>query len=158
MLRLGSITFLFNKTPVEGRYKSSPINTDEYLLACCRYVELNPVRAGMVARPEQYVWSSYRAKIGLTNTTELDLDPCYLALGETPSIRVDRYKAWVDSAIPEQEWRLIRHALQTGDVTGSHRFRDEIEAKLGRRVEPRRRGRPSRQSLSIIVRSVSGNG
>src|SRR6266702_2136085 len=48
----------------EGRYKSSPISTNEYLLACCRYVELNPVRAAMVADPEEYRWSSYGSKIG----------------------------------------------------------------------------------------------
>lgn len=48
----------------EGRYKSSPISTDEYLLACCRYVELNPLRAQMVGSPEEYRWSSYRHKAG----------------------------------------------------------------------------------------------
>jgi len=49
----------------EGRFKSSPIETDTYLLACCRYIELNPVRARMVVRPEDYLWSSYRMKTGL---------------------------------------------------------------------------------------------
>ena len=48
----------------EGRYKSSPIETDSYLLACCRYIELNPVRAMMVLSAQHYRWSSYRAKIG----------------------------------------------------------------------------------------------
>ena len=49
----------------EGRYKSSPIETDTYLLACCRYIELNPVRASVVDRPENYPWSSYRTHVGL---------------------------------------------------------------------------------------------
>lgn len=54
--------YLESGTLWEGRYKSSPINKDEYLLACCRYVELNPVRAAMVDEPEEYRWSSYRYK------------------------------------------------------------------------------------------------
>lgn len=51
----------------EGRYKSSPISTDEYFLACCRYVELNPVRAGIVVDPVDYRWSSYGIKMGASS-------------------------------------------------------------------------------------------
>jgi len=58
----------------EGRFKSSPIQADAYLLACCRYVELNPVRAGMVREPQEYRWSSYQAKVGLADTKGVDLD------------------------------------------------------------------------------------
>ena len=49
----------------EGRYKSSPVQSDNYLLACCRYIELNPVRARMVSSAEDYRWSSYRTRMGL---------------------------------------------------------------------------------------------
>ena len=65
----------------EGRYKSSPIQTDEYLLACCRYIELNPVRAGIVKNPEEYPWSSYRQKVG-ADTLELAI-PRGLCHGDT---------------------------------------------------------------------------
>ncbi len=65
----------------ESRYKSSPIQTDEYLLACCRYVDLNPVRARMVVSPQDYHWSSYRMKVGLDASSWIDEDPCYLSLG-----------------------------------------------------------------------------
>ena len=51
----------------KGRFKSSPISTDEYFLACCRYIELNPLRADIVANPADYLWSSYGAKIGVRN-------------------------------------------------------------------------------------------
>jgi len=67
----------------EGRFKSSPIETDTYLLACCRYVELNPVRAGIVGRAEDYPWCSYRQKTGLAAKTWIDLDPPIWAWGRT---------------------------------------------------------------------------
>lgn len=130
----------------ESRYKSSPVDTDIYLLACARYIELNPVRARMVPHSEHYPYSSYRAKVGLATPEGLDLDPCYLALGETPSQRIARYRDWVASAIPEGEWALIRSALQTGVPTGNERFKTEIEQRLGRRIDIRRRGRPAKQS------------
>ena len=79
----------------EGRYKSSPISTDEYLLACCRYVELNPVRAGIVAAPEAYRWSSYGAKVGMTKQDWLDFDPCYLGLAATAKKRQERYREYI---------------------------------------------------------------
>lgn len=60
----------------EIRYKSSPVETERYLLACARYIELNPVRANMVARPEAYEWSSYRDKLGEHRHPWLDVDPC----------------------------------------------------------------------------------
>ncbi|MCK4790981.1 MAG: transposase [Desulfobacteraceae bacterium] len=126
----------------EGRYKSSPIQTDNYLLACCRYVELNPVRANMVSRPEEYHWSSYRFKTGLENDW-LDLDPCYLGLGENAQQRQERYQRWVDDAIPEDEWKLIRDAVQRGQLTGNQGFVEEVEKKVGIRVELRGRGRPA---------------
>src|SRR6266545_3055820 len=64
----------------EGRYKTSPISTNEYLLACCRYVELNPVQAGIVGGPGRYRWSSYGSKISRQKEEWLDLDPCYMGL------------------------------------------------------------------------------
>jgi len=127
----------------EGRYKSSPIETDAYLLACCRYVELNPVRAGMTETPAAYPWSSYRWHAGESQEYEwLDADPCYEALGSSAEERAMSYQEFVRSAIPEGEWRLIREALQRGQLTGGERFTDQVEAMINRRIEHRRRGRP----------------
>jgi putative transposase len=126
----------------EGRYKSSPIETDPYLLACCRYVELNPVRAGLVADPADYLWSSYRAKIGLPASFTPD---CALRLPTsplTPSEQASRYAAWVHSAIPDGEWAVIRLAVQRGHLTGSERFADDMARRLGRRLCQRHPGRP----------------
>jgi putative transposase len=127
----------------DGRYKSSPIETDEYLLCCSRYVELNPKRAGICVRPEHYRWSSYRAKIGLCECEWLDLDPCYLALGRTPQERQVAYREWVEAAIPDGELKLLRTAIRSGRPTGSRRFAEAISRRLGRRVELRGPGRPN---------------
>jgi REP-associated tyrosine transposase len=123
----------------DGRYKSSPIDTDEYLLCCSRYVELNPKRAGMCARPEDYPWSSYRAKVGLCECDWLDLDASYLSLGRTPPERQIAYREWVAAAIPEGEIQLLRSAIRSGRPTGSRRFAEDIERRLGRRLELRDR-------------------
>lgn len=128
----------------EGRYKSSPISTNEYLLACCRYVELNPVRAGMVNEPGEYRWSSYRAKVGQDIEEWLDFDPYYMGLAHTKKKRADKYAEWIKDSIPEGELLLIRQSLQRGQLTGSARFVDEVEEKIKRRVEFRGQGRPGK--------------
>ena len=128
----------------EGRYKSSPISTNEYLPACCRYVELNPVRAGIVGLPEEYRWSSYGVKIGRRKEEWLDFDPFYLGLGRSAKQRAEKYQEWVEGTIPEGEWELIRQSLQRGQLTGGKRFVDEIEKKIDRRVEFRGQGRPKK--------------
>ena len=95
----------------EGRFKSSPISTDEYLLACCRYVELNPVRAGIVADPADYRWSSYGDKIGNRKEEWLDDDPCYLGLADSEKKRAESYAAWIKETIAAGEWELIHKSL-----------------------------------------------
>ena len=126
----------------EGRYKSSPINTNEYLLSCSRYIELNPVRAGMVSDPCKYPWSSYQQKIGKKPKTWLDYDSCYKNLADFQNVRCEKYEQWVKNSIPHGEWTIIRQALQRGQLTGGKKFIDEIEHKLNLRVEFRGQGRP----------------
>ena len=129
-------------TLCESRYKSNPVDSDSYLLACARYIELNPVRARMVASPEEYLWSSYRHRLGIAHDKWLDLDPCYLALGTNTEERRLRYSEFLRTAIPEGEWRLIREAVQRGQLTGTDRFVAQVETILGKRIENRCRGRP----------------
>lgn len=132
----------------EGRYKSSPIQTESYLLACCRYVELNPVRARMVADPGSYRWSSYSERNGEVVPGWLDHHPCYLALGSTQQERRDRYKQFVLSVVPDGESDLIRRSLQRGQLTGNNAFIDEVEQMIGRRIEHRAPGnQPAKKML-----------
>lgn len=120
----------------EGRYKSSPIKVDEYLLACCRYIELNPVMAGMVDEPKKYRWSSFRSKVGLEEAEWLDLDPYYKNLGHI------KYEEFVMEGISDGESKMIREAVQRGQLTGSMRFVEEVATKIGKRIELRGQGRP----------------
>ncbi len=131
----------------ESRYKSSIVQTDAYLLACARYIELNPVRARMVAEPADYLWSSYRDRMGLTEYGDwLDVDPCFLALGRHLTERRERYEGFVKQAVKPEEVSLIREALQRGQLTGSARFIDEVEQITGIRIEQRGQGRPKAQT------------
>ena len=129
----------------EGRYKSSPIDANEYLLACCRYVELNPLRAGMVDNPGKYPWSSCQIKTGIEKQSWLDFDPYYLSLGNTPEERAERYREWLQGSIPEGELKLIREAVQRGQLTADRMFMREISQKIGRRLELRGPGRPKKK-------------
>ena len=131
----------------ESRYKSSPIQTEAYLLACCRYVELNPVRAGITDRPEGYRWSSYRQRVGQGHDFPwLDAAAAFGWLGQTDEERGRHYAEFVRSAVPTGEWALIREALQRGQLTGNTRFIDEVAAILGRRIEHRKPGRPRQEA------------
>jgi putative transposase len=125
-----------------GRFKCSPIDTDRYLLACNRYVELNPVRARMVADPDEYSWSSYRARMGLAACDWLDPDPCFLALGSTTERRRECYRAFIEQGISQTEIAFIRGAVQRNQLTGHEAFIGRIEQLFGERIVPRERGRP----------------
>ncbi len=126
----------------EGRFKASPVQRDTYLLACCRYVEMNPARAGMVAGPRQYRWSSYRERMGLAGRSLLDRDAGYLALGDDETQRRQRYQAYVQQGASDQEMALVRSAWARNQLTGNPRFVDEIERRIGQRIECRGRGKP----------------
>jgi len=126
----------------EGRYRSSPIGAADYLLACCRYVELNPLRAGLVDDPENYPWSSCPVKTGRKEQDWLDLDEFYLGLAADGAGRQARYRQWLLDSIPEAELKLIREAAVSGHPMATGKFIAEIEKKIGRRLELRRPGRP----------------
>jgi putative transposase len=128
----------------EGRYKASLVAEDNYLLACMRYIELNPVRAGMVEHPGDYRWSSYRynaygKSCGLT-ITEHDR---HLALAGAVDERQHCYRELFHNALDRDLIRNIRQSLNSCLVLGNERFKDEIEIQLKRKVRPGQAGRPS---------------
>jgi len=127
----------------ESRYKSSPVQNDEYLLTCCKYIELNPVRARMVDHPGNYVWSSYNQRIGNNSSNNwIDFDPAFLSLGGSDALRTGAYTKFVTDSLTNSELEFIRGAIQRGQLTGNNRFVDEVEEIIGIRVEQRMRGRP----------------
>jgi putative transposase len=133
-----------------SRYRISPIDTDAYLLKCCRYVELNPVKARICMQAEQYHWSSYQARLGLKEAHWLDEDSCFEALGANLRQRRLNYKVyvedWVDARSSQQ---FIRTALDRNQLTGRTVFTDQIERKTGIRIEYRGRGRPAKKHEEI---------
>ena len=118
----------------EGRFKSSVIQSERYLLTCYRYIELNPVRAGMVGLPEEYRWSSYAHNgLGCKNKY-IVAHKEYLQLGASESERCGAYRALFGGHIDTLVLHKIRDSTNRNIVLGNERFRDEIEAQLNRRV------------------------
>jgi putative transposase len=98
----------------EGRYKGAPIQTDRYLLACMVYIDLNPVRAGMVARPGDYRWSSYGHYTGLRSDRLIKPHPLYWNLGNTPFAREASYSELVNHGISAKVQGALSDAALKG--------------------------------------------
>lgn len=130
----------------EGRYKSTILDSESYVLVCHRYVESNPVRADLVSRPEDYPWSSYRHNALGTRDPLLREHATYTALGATVSARRAAYRELFGPGLTDEQVETIRDATQRGWVSGTDRFRQQVERALGRRVEPPRRDRPPKAS------------
>lgn len=124
----------------EGRYKSTLVDADNYLLTVYRYIELNPVRAGMVSHTSEYPWSSYQGN-ALGKRIEL-LTPhnIYYQLGKSDAERQGAYRGLFLGRMPEWDVSAIREATNKSWVLGDDRFKAQIEATTGRRVMPMGRG------------------
>ncbi|MBI5121271.1 MAG: transposase [Rhodospirillales bacterium] len=130
----------------EGRYKATLIDSEQYLLACSRYIELNPLRAEMVAAPGDYPWSSFAAHALGKSSGVLSFHPLYLQLGATPRERQGAYLALFEQALGNEMLESIRDATNKSWVLGGERFKEEIADLSGRRVAPAPRGRPRREA------------
>ncbi len=127
----------------EGRFKSSLIETRRYCLACHRYIELNPVRAGLVREPGQYRWSSFRTNaFGLKNSL-LTPHSEWLALGVNDELRQAAYRKFFETIPTEQELKAIRTASRRGRPVGGCNFHKYIENSLGIELGDGSRGRPA---------------
>ena len=128
----------------EGRYRATPVQAEAYLLTCMRYIELNPVRAGMVGHPADYPWSSYRVNAqgeldGLISPHEL-----YRRLARSPQERLSAYRQLFRVQIAKDDLDAIRDSTHKGWALGNDRFRAKIERLSGRRAAPLPRGRPAK--------------
>jgi putative transposase len=126
----------------EGRYRSCIAQDDGYVLACYRYIELNPVRAGMVRHPADYPWSSHAANSQGVGVFPLTPHPQYLALARDDDGRRAAYRGLVQQRMAPRVVDEIRQATNGNFALGNDRFKEEIGAALGRRVQPGRPGRP----------------
>ncbi len=130
----------------EGRYKASLVQSDRYALACYRYIEMNPVRAGMVRRPEQYPHSSYRCNAHGKSDPLITPHDVYRSLDSRTSDRQGRYQSLFAETLGTEVLETIRSTTNACRVLGNDRFKDQIERMLGRSVRPGKSGRPRTQT------------
>ena len=140
----------------EGRFRSSIVQERDYLLTCYRYIELNPVRAGMVRNAEEYRWSSYGANARGVRSTLITPHAAYLALARERDGRLCAYRALFDSPLTEAGLNEIRCAVNAGYATGDDVFKTMLAGRLGRRVEPGDPGRPRTRFRAPKTWSVPG--
>jgi putative transposase len=128
----------------EGRFKSSLVDSERYVLACYRYIELNPVRAGIVRQPSDYQWSSHKHHVAGLSEYPIGPHSEWLALGADAASRRRRYAELVAQGVTDLELDQFRRCARKGLPAGSNRFKAEIEQALGRRLGDGRRGRPKK--------------
>ena len=124
----------------EGRYKSTLVDADNYLLTVYRYIELNPVRANMVSHASDYPWSSYQGNAAGKPIALLTPHPMYRQLGRTDEERQGAYRALFRGRMPQRDLAAIRDATNKAWVLGGDRFKAQVEATTGRRSVPLGRG------------------
>ncbi len=139
-------TYKRSGTLWEGRFRSALIETERYLLACCRYIELNPVRAGMVRDPGEYAWSSYRHHTARRRVRWIQDHDVYRQLGRNNKVRAAAYRELVAQGVAETELQAIRDHTNKGRVLGSADFQAQIGAMLERPIGIVPRGRPRKTS------------
>lgn len=131
----------------EGRFRTSLVDTEHYLLACSRYIELNPVRAGLAAGPLDYPWSSYAHHAGVRADGLVTDHLLYWGLGNTPFQREAAYTELVMQGIAQDEVEFVTSAVLKNQPLGSHAFKAELERKTKRQILPAKRGRPFREPI-----------
>ena len=130
----------------EGRFRSTVLEAATQLLPCMAYMDLNPVRSGLVAQPQDFAWSSYRHYAGLQPDKRLTSPAPYWDLGNTPFAREAAYSSWVQSGLDLQQVQALTNATLQGWALGSDAFLCQLEELVPRRVRPSRAGRPMRDS------------
>jgi len=120
------------------------VQSEDYLLACYRYIELNPVRAGLVRRPDEYRWSSYATNARGEASSLITPHDQYVALGRDPAERQAVYREMFGSQLSAVQVTEIRNATDGGYVFGSQAFKKVVSQALGKRVEKGIAGRPTR--------------
>ena len=126
----------------EGRHKSSAVDSENYLLKYYRYIELNPVAANMVTRPEEYRWSSYGVNAWADDTKLITYHDEYLSLGTSIAERIYAYRELFRCELSEEDLHSIRKSCHYCQPLGSEHFCIQIERKSGVKLGYMKRGRP----------------
>ncbi|MFK7957359.1 MAG: transposase [Lysobacterales bacterium] len=128
-VRRFNYTYQRSGTLFEGRFRSCVVQDDQYLLRCLRYIELNPVRAGMVADPGDYVWSSFRAHAFGVRPRLWSPHDTYLGIGPDERQRGQAWRELVGKALGVDVLAKIRHCANTGIVLGTEAFQVEVDRR-----------------------------
>jgi putative transposase len=126
----------------EGRYRATIVDAENYLFECMRYIELIPVRAGMVAHPRQYSWSSYRCNAEGRADAVVSAHSPYRSLAREENERQGAYRTLVKATMDVQTIDTIRTCTNKGWALGSQKFQSKIERLAERRAAPLSKGRP----------------
>lgn len=132
----------------EGRYRSTLLQPERYLLPCMAYLDLNPVRSGEVAQAADYPWSSHAHWVGLRHDRLLTPHALYWALGNTPFAREAAYGALVQAGIGVHEQEALTASALSGWALGEPKFLQDLQGDTPRRVTRGRAGRPPISSKS----------
>ena len=132
----------------EGRFKSSLVDRENYCLSCYRYIELNPVRAHMVAHPRKYPWSSFHVNALGRSDDAVTPHDCWIALGQTDDQRRQSYHSLFEQALDACRIEEIRYAVRKGLPAGSEKFKGQVEAALSIKLGDGKRGRPFKKAES----------
>lgn len=128
----------------EGRYRATAVQTERYLLACMVYIDLNPVRAGVVAQAADYGWSSHRHYVGLRHDPLVSPHTLFWQLGNTPFEREASYARLISEGVSEQQQKQLTESALKGWALGGEAFVSGIQGQTARRVTRARAGRPRR--------------
>ena len=137
----------------QGRFKATVVEAEHYLMMCCRYIELMPVRADLAAQADDYPWSSYLHHAGIKSDPLVSDHALYWGLGNTPFQREAAYKVLVEQGVAESDVQILTEATVKAWALGSESFKLALEKLTQRRVQPGKRGRPARQLLGNAKRS-----
>jgi putative transposase len=148
--------YLYERTGTlwEGRFRSCPVETERYFFVCHRYVELNPVRAGMVGDPGLHQWSSYRCNALGGKDDLVTPHSLYMELGPTDPARRNAYRGLFGSGLDEATLAAIRHSGAKGWALGGKEFCEFLEAQAGRPAVRRKGGRPRRSEAATTRRET----
>lgn len=135
----------------EGRFRACAVHAEDYLLACMRYIELNPVRAGIASDPGGYRWSSYRGNALNLADPLLTEHPLFIRLGRTAVDRARAYRDLFRGRLPETTLAEIRGATARGHLLAGERTRKEIEAARGHLLGPAPIGRPRKLKEEAVA-------
>ena len=146
--------FTYHRTGTlwEGRYRATVVDSEQYVLTLMRYIELNPVRAGMVRQPGDYPWSSHQRNAqGESGPNAKWISPHdeYLRLGHTAVERQEVYRDLFRTGVSGEELREIRECTHKGWALGNERFREQIEALGQRRATSKGVGRPRKDNNRV---------